>query len=321
MKRLIYGALASISSLLMAVALPLAAKAATTVVVTPTNDDGWSSSQSTAGGNVQYVYDPSSPMPSGALQLVTDSTTTSKASYLHTANTQLSNVTTLSYSTRQLAASSPTGDPSYQLVTCLGGTANSICTGFTTLVYEPYQQTNAATVTAGDWQTWSNVADGQFWSSRTYTDNANCSVTAGAGGAPFYTLSDLQTNCPNAIVVSFGVNVGSNNPSYVTEVDGVVFNDFTYDFQLTNTPANKDACKDNGFQSLTDENGNAFKNQGQCVSYTNLGGQVLHLTTSSVQAKNVNNGVSALFTKNSQTSNSGSNANNNSNANTNTGSY
>jgi len=318
MKKLIYGALASISSLLMAVAMPLAAKAATTVVVTPTNDDGWSSSQSTAGGNVQYVYDPSSPMPSGALQLVTDSTTTAKASYLHTANTALSDITTLSYSTRQLATSFSSGDPSYQLVTCLSGATSNSCTGFTTLVYEPYLQTNADTVTAGTWQKWS-VDSGQFWSSRSYTDtsNSNCTVTAGAGGAPFYTLSDLQTACPNATVVGFGVNIGSNNPSYVTEVDGVVFNDFTYDFQLTNTPSNKDACKDNGYQTLTDENGNGFKNQGQCVSYANHNGQVLHLTTTSVQAKNTNNGLTNLLLKNNQLSNS----NSNSNANTNTGSF
>ncbi len=36
---------------------------------------------------------------------------------------------------------------------------------------------------------------------------------------------------PNAVVVGIGVNVGTFNPSYDIGVDGVVFNDTTYDFE------------------------------------------------------------------------------------------
>jgi hypothetical protein len=105
-----------------------------------------------------------------------------------------------------------------------------------------------------------------MWSSRSFTDGT-CVVVAGAGGAPFYTLAGLQTLCPNATVLGFGVNVGSNNPSYVVNTDGVTFNDTTYDFELVNTPTSSDDCKNGGYKNLTDTNGNAFKNQGQCVSY------------------------------------------------------
>jgi len=44
-----------------------------------------------------------------------------------------------------------------------------------------------------------------------------------------------------------------------TQVDSTTFN---YD-----QPANADNCKNGGWQNLTDGSGQAFKNQGQCVSY------------------------------------------------------
>jgi hypothetical protein len=286
-KNIIQGALAAVSGLAVVLAMPLAAHAASTVIVTSAHDDGWSKADTRPGGSVQFVYDPSSPSPDGALQLSTDSTTAAKAQYMHSANTALSDVTTLSYSTRQLAASFNNGTASYQLVVCLAGVSNTNCNGYTTLVYEPYN--NNLNVNAGTWQTWNNVAAGQFWSSKTTSDTANpaCTVTAGAGGAPFYTLADLTTNCPKAQVVGFGVNIGTYNTSYQINVDNIVFNDWTYDFQLTNPPTGKDSCKDNGYTTLTDENGGAFKNQGDCVSYTN-GNVVHHMSLDSMAAKNSN---------------------------------
>jgi len=297
MKKLIQAALGTVSGLAMILAMPLAARAASTVVVTPAHNDGWSTADTRPGGAVQFVYDPSSPAPSGALQLSTDDTNSAKAQYMHTANTALSDVKTLSYSTNQVAASSTTGDPSYQLVVCLGGLNNNTCTGGTTLVYEPYWNTGTQTVQANTWQNWTDVATGQFWSSKTYNDttNTSCTVTAGSGGAPFYTLADLTTNCPKAQVVGFGVNIGTYNPSYVTEVDNVVFNDWTYDFQLTNVPNSKDQCKNNGFNAYTDENGNAFKNQGDCVSFTNGNNGNRHNNITATAAKN--NGNSATYSQ------------------------
>ena len=40
-------------------------------------------------------------------------------------------------------------------------------------------------------------------------------------------------------------------------------------FLAANPPNNKDDCKNGGWQTRTDNNGNPFKNQGQCVSFTN----------------------------------------------------
>jgi hypothetical protein len=95
-------------------------------------------------------------------------------------------------------------------------------------------------------------------------------VVAGGGGAPFYTLSQIEAMCPEAIVVGFGVNIGSNNPSYDVETDLVSFNGTVYDFELDpvapTTPTTKDQCKDGGWMNFTNP---TFKNQGQCVSSVN----------------------------------------------------
>lgn len=254
---------AGVAGLGVAAVLPLAAKADTqTVVVTPAHTQGWMVADQRAGGAYQYVTDATSPLPNGALQLSTDGDNASKLQYMHAADAKLSDVTALSYDTKQVSGPAA-ADPSYQLAVDLNGAAAG---GFTTLVYEPYWN---GTVTPGAWQQWDVAAtNAQLWSSRSFSDGT-CTVTAGSGGAPFYSLADLQAACPDAVVEGFGVNVGTYNPNYVVETDGVNFNGTTYDFQLTNTPADKDACKADGYLNLTDESGNAFKNQGQCVAWTN----------------------------------------------------
>lgn len=269
------GAALAVSALVTAIALPLAVHATpNTVVVTPASNQGWSTDDTRPGGAVNFVRDSSAPgSPSaGALQLTTDGTPTSKAQYMHTADTPLASVSELSYSTKQNSASFPGGDASYQLATCLGGVVNGACVGFTTFVYEPYEN---GTVIPATWQSW-NVASGQMWSSHSYTGGANCNVTAGGGGAPFYTLSEIQTNCPNAVAVGFGVNIGANNPDYNIEADLVDFNGTTYNFEPYVVVSDKDACKNGGWQNQLDANGNGFKNQGACVSYVASDGKSLH---------------------------------------------
>lgn len=67
-------------------------------------------------------------------------------------------------------------------------------------------------------------------------------------------------------------------------IHGVIFNNFNnatgdvadnytvkwQNFETGMVTANdKEACKNGGFTTMTDENGDAFKNQGQCISYMN----------------------------------------------------
>lgn len=250
--------------------------AAGTVVVTPANTQGWTTADTRPGGAVTFV-NADAPLlgGTGSLQLTTDATTTAKAQYMHAANTPLSAVTQLSYSTKQVSALFPGGDPSYQLGVCLTGvnTTTGDCnpgnpgtlkpTSFATFVFEPYEN---GMVVSGAWQSW-DVAAGQFWSTRTVTC-ANGGVVNGFGGPPFYSLAQIKTMCPGAVATAYGVNIGSNNPGYTVRTDLVNFNGMTSNFELYNAPTDKDQCKDGGWQTFSPQTG-AFKNQGECVSYTN----------------------------------------------------
>ena len=238
-----------------AAATSLAQVATETLVVTPTNLRGWTTADTRPGGTVALIPDSSAPGGTGALQLTTDATTTAKAQFMHAASTPLADVTALSYYTKQNASTAFTGgDASYQLAVQLCGTGS-----FTTFVFEPYQ--NGVVVT-GEWQSW-DVAAGVMWSSRTVSCPTG-GVTAGAGGAPFYTLTDLQATFPDAVVVGFGVNIGSFNPSYDVEADLVQFNETIYDFEVVHAATNPEDCKKGGWSTFSPP----YKNQGQCVSAT-----------------------------------------------------
>ncbi len=260
----------------MALATALPVYAATTIIVTPANTQGWSTADTRPGGTVTFVVDPTSPAPNGALQLTTDATTTAKAQYLHNTNTSLSSVVDLSYYTKQVFGSS-VADPAYQLVVCLNGVTSTGCkpnlapppvSSFTTLVFEPYQNlgnNGNAAIVPNVWQKW-NVSAGLFWSTRTVT----CSngVIAGTPGGPAsYTLAQIKAVCPDAVVVQYGINIGSNNPSYVVRTDLFNFNGTIYNFEVTNVPTDKKQCKSGGYVNYTDANGNPFANQGQCIAF------------------------------------------------------
>jgi len=265
----------------LAVALPFTPvfSAGPNIVVTPTNQQGWSTADTRPGGAVNFVVDGTAPSGLGALQLTTDNTNAAKAQYMHETNVPLADVTELSYYTRQVSASFAGGDPSYQLPVCLGGlttptpTNPTGCIGFTTFVYEPYENpglgTPGGSVIPNAWQQW-DVDAGQFWSSRTFS-SGTCAVIAGAGGPPFYSLAALKTACPNAVVVGFGVNIGTFNPSYNVYTDLFNFNGTTYDFEPYVVVSNKDQCKNGGFNQFTRADGSSFKNQGDCIQYVNTG--------------------------------------------------
>lgn len=50
--------------------------------------------------------------------------------------------------------------------------------------------------------------------------------------------------------------------------DNTLINSMLHTYEL-NTPTSKDQCKNGGYKDLVDQNGQPFKNQGQCVSYFN----------------------------------------------------
>jgi hypothetical protein len=262
-----------LGSTLFALGLPMTAAAAATVTVTPSNTQGWSTADTTAGGAVNFIEDTTAPAGAGALQLTTDATTAAKAQYMHAANTPLADVTELSYYTKQNSATFAEGEASYQLAVNLLGTS-----GFSTLVFEPYYNTAQGAAVPNTWQQW-DVDSGLFWSSKTITC-PNGVVAGTSGGPAAYTLAQIEALCPAATVTGFGVNVGSFNPGYDVETDLVDFNGTVYDFEPAITPTDKDACKNGGWQSF---NSPTFKNQGECVSFVASHGKAKGNPTNPVQ--------------------------------------
>ncbi len=252
-------------SLVAILVITTSVAAASTVTVTQ-NSTTWTQDDTRAGGSVEWsgAYGAPSGLGSSALVLTTDNTNAAKAGlYTHTmAGTPLSSVTDLSYWTYK-ASGSNEADPSYQLQIDPGcGTQH-----FVTLVYEPYWNgTNPGQSSSTLFNTWEqrDVSGGLFWSTKTTDCAGPENLTNGAGGPPFYTLADVQSMFPNAVVVGIGVNIGSYNPGWSGATDGVQFNDTIYDFELGTRPESKDQCKSGGWMTFNDP---AFTNQGECVSY------------------------------------------------------
>jgi hypothetical protein len=215
-----------------------AAVVAPNIVVTPTNTQGWSTADTTAGGAVNFVTDTTAPAGCGALQLTTNATTTAKAQYLHEANTPLASVTQLSYYTKQVSGTPGVADPSYQVVALLNGTS-----GFTTLVFEPYQNPAQGPIIPNTWQQW-DVDSGFFWSTRTVTCSGG-TIAGTPGGPASYTLAQINATCPGAVVVGYGVNIGSNNPGYNVYTDLFNFDGTTYDFEPDSDGDGDSNCADN----------------------------------------------------------------------------
>jgi len=142
--------------------------------------------------------------------------------------------------------------------------------GFTTLVFEPVYNTNQGAVVSGQWQAWDafNGGNAIWWSSNPIPGAPNRDT--------FVSWNTIVANNPDAVIVGgFGINQGSGNPALTTAVDalsiGYAGSCFTYNFEQFETPASKDACKNNGWKTLRRGDGSTFKNQGDCVSYTNNG--------------------------------------------------
>lgn len=102
----------------------------------------------------------------------------------------------------------------------------------------------------------------------------------GASASPFTCPAipaDMDTLSPGSNIRVFALNVGDtsvNDLGLDGYLDNVVVNldsdNTTYDFEpapvLVGPPVNKDECKKDGWKTF---NNPSFKNQGQCVSYTN----------------------------------------------------
>jgi hypothetical protein len=185
----------------------------------------------------------------------------------------LSAVDTVGYSTYRSGSSTMPGNvaPSLNMEICAGGVSDGSCVGYTTLVWEPVYAYGTSgngndPVVDDTWQTWdalghtSTSYTGGWWSTRTIPSADNSS---------YVSLAEIQAANPDAVILSFGVNVGhgpagtfDGNADALTL--GLNGDTTVYDFEHAVTIAGKEECKDGGWMVSTDP---TFKNQGDCVSY------------------------------------------------------
>lgn len=120
------------------------------------------------------------------------------------------------------------------------------------------------------WQNWDAYLGGSaiWWSSNPIEGAPNRDT--------FVSWKTIVDANPDAVIVGgFGVNQGSGNPALVTAVDAlsIGYDDecVTYNFEPYRVAETSSACKNGGWQALRRADGTSFKNQGDCVSYTNNG--------------------------------------------------
>ncbi len=256
----------------MAITGSIVGAASNTVVVSNLNSNGWGFFEEVPVGTGSFVDGPGNPpLGNGSAQLTVNSTGREILITQNHAGTRLDDITTLEYSTyRQSGA--PALALSLQLQVDYDTTdLNTTWQG--RLVFEPYL--TGATVTTGSWQTWDALessSTGAWW----------------ATGAPGSILCPQSNPCTFAEVVSLFPNAAIwNDPKagilfkaggpwlsgFSGNVDaftiGISGDNTTYDFEFLQTPSAKDDCKNDGWQSRFKANGEPFKNQGDCVSYTN----------------------------------------------------
>jgi hypothetical protein len=221
---------------------------------TSTSDTNWFRESTGSGGAVDIYNagDPGAPStagPSGfgshALELTTNSQGTSQAQLLtvgHIFGESLADVNEVNYWTFQ-DEDSELGSPGVALPSLqLQIDANGLGTdgGFTTLVFEPYQEDEGGPhqpITPETWQFW-DAYPKRWWSTR----DIDCTggtpdpfhLDGTSGGGAFATLSEIAAGCPDAVLLQFGTDVGSGAPNVISATDGLHIgigeNAYTWDF-------------------------------------------------------------------------------------------
>ncbi|MDB5176332.1 MAG: hypothetical protein JWM81_1190, partial [Candidatus Saccharibacteria bacterium] len=255
MKKKFY--LGALFSMIAALGAPAIALAATQpVVVTPSSLQGWQ--EYPGSGQLSFVNDTTSPLPTGALQFDTPANPDEVQMYRDLTPTAIKKINSMSYSAKRLAGPAY-ASPSYTL----GIDTNNDNTDDFYAWYEPvYNQ--PANTNYDQWQTFTlDKTTTKFWSFSAIDSSGH----GGANGANFFTLTDVQNDFPKAKVIDLTLNVGSGTPGWSVRADNVTFDNTTWNFELKNVPTDKSQCKNGGYANYTDNDGTVFKNQGDCVSY------------------------------------------------------
>lgn len=154
------------------------------------------------------------------------------------------------------------------------------------LVYEPYMNTDfyGDTVAKDKWQTWlTTKQDAQWWMTWSAAATASYGPNPCPQSAPC-TYSQILQLFPDAGFNSAYANplvlkAGSGWSSFLGYADVPYVGsttDMFWDFEpALATPTAKDQCKNEGWSMLVSNDGQPFKNQGQCVSSVAASGRAV----------------------------------------------
>lgn len=269
MNKLLSGLLA----LAAAAVIAAPALADSTVTVTPNNMHNWffyNDETDTIDNSLgSFVNGPATPPEGvGSVQISVSGTQRRNLATYQFSGTPLADITTLAFSTYNPSAGNG-GSANRSGYLQFNVDFNGSDTWQRRLVYVPSQN---GVVQQNTWQEWDAIDGGNaLWG----YSGATWPVT-GEPGTTLKTWNQILTDYPGArirVTDSFvGVRVGEPYADGYTEnIDafkfGTAAGTTTFDFEpLVGPPTNKDQCKGNGWISF---NNPSFKNQGQCVSYTN----------------------------------------------------
>jgi hypothetical protein len=277
-------ALAAAGLGLVGLAVPAAAATSTTVRVDETSlGHGWTV-VADRGGSGTFVNGPATPPAGvGSFQLTVPDGAKVNLTTTTVAGQPLSSVDAVQYSTYRSSTSTMPANvvPALNMEICSGGTTAAGCQGYTTLVWEPVyaygtQANNNDPIVNDTWQTWNALGatsgsyTGGWWSTRAI--NGVCAHDC------FVSLTEIQAANPNAVIASYGVNVGHGPAgTFAGNADaltlGVNGGTTVYDFEHAVTLTGKDQCKDGGWMTSTNP---VYRNQGGCVSSFASNGKAHH---------------------------------------------
>jgi hypothetical protein len=94
--------------------------------------------------------------------------------------------------------------------------------------------------------------------------------TSQLGGTFYHEYSDAVADFGGLTVTGIQLVVDGPNQTVVVDNTMVDTTLFTYEIPVAMT---RDECRNGGWRTLADNNGNGFKNQGDCVSFVSTGGR------------------------------------------------
>lgn len=182
--------------------------------------------------------------------------------------TKLADIDKMGYATYQSSAAVPVQLPAINITVDFNGP--SVAGGFTTLVFEPVYNPTQGPIVSNTWQTWDafNGGNAIWWSTR--------DIPGVCATVCYVTWNQIVAANPDATILGgYGINQGSGSPALTASTDILSIGSngecVTYNFEPFRVATTKDQCKNGGYTNVRRADGSTFKNQGDCVSYTQNG--------------------------------------------------